>query len=203
MGGSILWRSAPSFGRWRRGDGGVRAGVLGDEVCVGAQAIAGALDLDDDGVMQQPVKQRRGNGVGEDLTPLGEAAVGGQDHGALLVARVDELEEEIGAAGRDWQVADLVDDEQAAAAQEADLLDQAAFAFGTAERLDQLGQSAAVDPPAGLHRVDAKRGGEVGFSGSRWSEEVHDLGTGNEVELGQRHDAIAIEGGLEGEVEAF
>jgi hypothetical protein len=80
MGGSILWRSAPSFGRRRRGDGGVRAGVLGDEVCVGAQAVAGALDLDDDGVMQQPVQQRRGNdGVTEDLAPFGEAAVGGEE----------------------------------------------------------------------------------------------------------------------------
>jgi hypothetical protein len=50
-------------------------GVVGG---VGAQAVAGALDLNDDGVMQEPVQQRRGNdGVAEDLTPLGEAAVGG------------------------------------------------------------------------------------------------------------------------------
>ena len=80
MGGSVFRRPTASFWRRRRGDGGVRAGVLGDEVCVGARAIAGALDLDDDGVMQQPVQQRRGNdGVAEDLTPLGEAAVGGQE----------------------------------------------------------------------------------------------------------------------------
>ncbi len=32
---------------------------------------------------------------------------------------------------------------------------------------------------------------------------MDDLGTGDEVELGERHDAIAIEGGLKGEVEAL
>jgi hypothetical protein len=33
------------------------------------------------------------------LAPLGEAAVGGEDHGALLVAGVDQLEEQIAGAG--------------------------------------------------------------------------------------------------------
>ena len=32
---------------------------------------------------------------------------------------------------------------------------------------------------------------------------MHDLGAGDEVELGQRHDAIAVEGRLEREVEAL
>ena len=41
-----------------------------------AQAVAGALDLDDDGVMQEPVGQRGGDdGATEDLAPVGEAAV--------------------------------------------------------------------------------------------------------------------------------
>ena len=56
------------------------AGVLGDEVGVRAQAVAGALDLHDDGVVQEAVEQRGGDdGVAEDLAPLGEAAVGGEE----------------------------------------------------------------------------------------------------------------------------
>jgi hypothetical protein len=127
--------------------------VLGDEIGVGEQAVACAFYLDDDSVVEEPVQQRGGNdGVAEHLSPFGEAAVGGEDHGGLLVAGIDELEEEIGAAGRDWQVADFVDDEQAAAAEEADLLDQAALALGTAKRLDQLGQGVrpATRAPAAL-----------------------------------------------------
>jgi hypothetical protein len=38
------------LGRWRRGDGGMGASVLGVEVCVLAQAVAGAFDQDDEGV---------------------------------------------------------------------------------------------------------------------------------------------------------
>ena len=46
-------------------------------------------------------------------TALGaEAAVARHDHGAALVAGVDELEEQVGAYPIDWQVADLVDHQQ-------------------------------------------------------------------------------------------
>ena len=112
----------------RRGDEGFRADVLGHEVGVLAQPIARSFDLDDDGVVEQPIEQRGGDdGIAEDLAPFGKAAVGGEDHGALLVAGVDELEEQVAAAGRDRQVADLVDDEQRGAAEIADALAQAAL----------------------------------------------------------------------------
>jgi len=76
MCGSIFWRPPASFWRWRRGDGGVRAGVLGNEIGVGAQAVAGSLDLDDDGVVEQSVEQRGGDdGIAEHFAPFGEAAV--------------------------------------------------------------------------------------------------------------------------------
>ena len=65
-----------------------------------AHAIAGALDLNDDGMMEQPIEQRRGdNRITEDVAPFGKAAVGSEDHRALFVAGVDELEEQIAAAG--------------------------------------------------------------------------------------------------------
>ena len=48
----------------------MRAGVLWDEIGMGAQAIAGALNPDDDGVVEQPVEQSGGDdGVAEELTP--------------------------------------------------------------------------------------------------------------------------------------
>ena len=76
------------------------------------QTVAGALDLNDDGVVQQSVEQGRGDdGIAEHLAPLGEAAVGGEDHGAALVSGVHQLEEQVAAAGHDRQVADLVYDQ--------------------------------------------------------------------------------------------
>ena len=38
-----------------------RTDVLGNEVGVLAKAVAGAFDLDDDGVVQEPIEQRRGD----------------------------------------------------------------------------------------------------------------------------------------------
>lgn len=57
MGGSILGWAAATFGR-RRDDRRGRAGVRRHEIGMRAQAVAGALDLDDHGVVQQPVEQR-------------------------------------------------------------------------------------------------------------------------------------------------
>ena len=79
------------------------------------ETIAVAPDVDDPGVMQEPVEDGRGNdGVTEELLPVAEAFVRGDDRRALLVAVRDELEEQIGLAALDGQVAGLVDDDQAA-----------------------------------------------------------------------------------------
>jgi hypothetical protein len=91
--------------------------MLGQEVGVLSHAIAGALDLDDHSVVKKAVEQRCGHHrIAKDITPFGEAAVGCQDHGTLFVSGVDELEEEIAAAGRDGKIPDLVDDEQGGSA---------------------------------------------------------------------------------------
>ena len=67
-----------------------------------AQAVAGPFDVNHNGMMQQPIKLGGGHhGVAEDLSPLGKAAVGGEDHGAIFVAGIDQLEEQVGTACRD------------------------------------------------------------------------------------------------------
>jgi hypothetical protein len=77
------------------------------------QPVAGSFDLDDDGVVKQPIEQRGGdNGIAEDLAPFGEATVGSENHSAALVASIDELEEQIAATRDDRQVSDLVDDQE-------------------------------------------------------------------------------------------
>jgi hypothetical protein len=47
--------------------------MLGHQIGMLAQSAAGAFDLDHDGMMEQPVKQRGGDdGIAEDLAPLGK-----------------------------------------------------------------------------------------------------------------------------------
>ena len=80
--------------------------MLGQKVGVLAHAVAGALDLDDDGMVQQPIEQRGGNdGIAEHVAPFGEAAIGREDHRAFFISRVDQLEEQIAATRRDREVA--------------------------------------------------------------------------------------------------
>ena len=55
-----------------------------DEIGMAAEAVASASDLDDDGVVQEPIEERGGDdGTAGYLTPLGEAPVRGQDKAAF------------------------------------------------------------------------------------------------------------------------
>ena len=154
-------------------------------------------------MVKEPIEQRRGHHrVAKDVTPFGEAAIGGEDHGAALIAGVDELEEQIAAAGDDGQVSDFVDDQQRGPAQEANPLAQLPLPFGLGESADDVGKACKIDAATGLHSFHAQRRGEMALAGSGWAEEVDHLMAVDKVELGQRENAIAIKRRLEREVES-
>ena len=108
---------------------------LWNQVGMLAQPVAGTFNLNDDSVVQKSVQQgRRDDWIAENFPPFAEAAIGGQDHRAPLVAGVDQLEEQIAGAGPDGEIADLIDDQQRRAAEEADAFAQAAFASALASQ---------------------------------------------------------------------
>ena len=58
-----------------------------------------SLHIDDLGIVDQAIDQRHdAGGVGEDLAPLGERAIGGDQGAAILVAAGDQLEHQVGVA---------------------------------------------------------------------------------------------------------
>jgi hypothetical protein len=70
------------------------------------QPIAGALDVDDHGVVKQPIQQRGcDHWIAKNLSSFGKAAIRGQDHCAALVTGVDQLKEQIAGNGADAEVA--------------------------------------------------------------------------------------------------
>jgi hypothetical protein len=74
-------------------------------------------------VVDEPVDQGGSDHrVAEDLAPLLEAAVAGDDDRAALVASGDEREEEVGCLSFERQVADFVNDEELVALEPAQLL---------------------------------------------------------------------------------
>ena len=132
-----------------------------------AQPIAGTFDLYDDRMVKQAIKQRSGDdGITKNFAPLGEAAVGGDDHGAPLVAGVDQLEEQIAGAGTDAQVSDLIDDEQLSATEKADAFAQPTLAIGACEAVDDVGERREVDAAAGTHGFDTKSDCQMRFAGA-------------------------------------
>src|SRR5258708_36654527 len=111
-------------------------------------------------MMKEAVEQCGGDdGIAEDLAPFCKATIGGQDHGAALVARVDELEEQVAATSNDWKVSDLVNNEERRPAQEPDPFAQLAFAFGLGQNADDVGKACKVDAAAGLHGLAPGSGG--------------------------------------------
>ena len=77
-----------------------------------------------------------------------------------------------------------------------------AFALGLGQRSDDVGEGREVDAAAGLHRLDAERHRQVRFAGAGRAEDMDDLVAVDELELGEGQDTVAVERGLEGEVEA-
>ena len=64
-------------------------------------------------VVEQAVEQRRDRGsVPEELSPVVDRSVRGEDRGGALVAAHDELEQVLGGSVRDLSHAEIVDDEQ-------------------------------------------------------------------------------------------
>src|SRR5262245_4539142 len=66
------------------------------------------------GVMQQPIQDGRGEGavIVENLGPLLEGAVRGDDNRPLFIAQRDDLEEEIRSRLVNGEIAEFVQDEQ-------------------------------------------------------------------------------------------
>ena len=78
------------------------------------QPITAALDIDHPAVVKQPIEDGRSDhGAPEELLPVGEALVGGDDRRALIIAIRDELEEEIGFPAVHGQVDGFIDDHEA------------------------------------------------------------------------------------------
>ena len=98
----LFWREGPEL-----------ASVFGAVL----HAEAGAFEHDGVAVVEEAVEHGGGDGgvAVEDGGPLFEGLVGGQDDGAAFVAGADDLEEQVGPALVDGQVADFIKDEQGGA----------------------------------------------------------------------------------------
>jgi hypothetical protein len=116
------------------------------------------------GAVGDPVEQRLAEaGVRDDLGPLGEREVGGQDHGGFLSALGDHLEQELGADLGERDVADLVDGDQVVARPAGQDPTELELLLGLDQFVDQVGGGGEADPPLLAAGSDAEGSQQVGL----------------------------------------
>ncbi len=139
----------------------------------------------------------------EDLGPVSDMLVRGQDDRALLIAGADEPEEQVGLGAVERPEPDLVDDEQGAV--EVALRLEAPGRDGriALEHVHEVVEYVVLDAEAVLDGFDTKRDGEMALADPGRSEEQHVLGRADIGAGRERIDLAAVDAGLEREVEAL
>jgi hypothetical protein len=129
------------------------------------EAPAGVAGLDDVAVMGEAVEHGGGHlGVAEDLGPISEGEVGGDQQRGVLVELADQVEQQLAAGLAERQIAKLVDDDEIVAQQ---LLGQAAAAPGGLLLLELVDQIDEIEEPAPGAGADNRRGdgdAQMGFA---------------------------------------
>jgi hypothetical protein len=100
------------------------------------------------------------------------------------------------------QITNLVDDEKGGTGEEPQTFAQCAFPFGLCKGGDDFGERGERNALSSLHGLDRERRREMAFACAWRPEQMDHLGAVDELQFCKRQDAIAIERGLEREVEA-
>jgi len=154
--------------------------------------------------VKDPIQDGRGDHrVAEDLVPLAEAAVRGQDQGPLLVAPRDELEEQMSPVTVNGDVADLVDDQELGLAEELEPLLDAVLGIGPGQRGNERHGLGEAGPVALGDGLDAQGHGQMGFAHPGRPQQDDVLPVGDVAAACQLFDLLLVDGGLEAEVEAL
>ena len=151
------------------------------------------------------VQDRRGNdAVSEHLAPGAEALVGGEDHGAFLIAPADELEEQVGAGLVDGEmIADLIDDQQPGHGIGLEFLLQFPLGQSFAEGGDHIGGGGKQHPVALFDGFEAESDRQVCLADTGRSQDDDVLAVLDEVAVGEVAQLFFIQGRLVAEVEGI
>jgi len=119
-------------------------------------------------MMCEPIKHSGGHlGVAEDLRPIGEGEVRGDDDGGVLIELADQMEQQLRARLAERQIAEFVDHDEAVAQQSFDhasALSRSLFLFELIDEIDEVEEAASRSRPD-----DGCRDGDrqVGFACTR------------------------------------
>jgi len=156
-------------------------------------------------VVEQPVEDDRGQHLvaGDHLRPLTDRLVRGEDRRGPLVARREDLEEQVGVAAVESLEAELVNDEHRGGPVAPALHPAQAGGIVPPQLVEQLVGRHRRHRKAVGHRLDPEPKGEVGLADARRSEQQDVLPPPRELAGGQQLDLAAVDPTGKGEVEGL
>src|SRR6516165_6937447 len=170
----------------------------------GAQPVGAGTGLDDVRVEGEPVDDGGAQPrVGEGGRPFAEGGVGGDGDGGAFLALREDLEQQLGAAPVQLEVAQLVQAEQVDAAVAGDGAGQGLVVGGLDEFVDQRGGGDVADPVAGLGGGGAQPDQQVGLAGPRIADQAARLPGRHPRAPGQGMDERGGHVGVGGVVEVL
>ena len=119
----------------------------------------------------------------------------------MFVAGGDELEDQIRGVLIEWNIANLIHDQQRVAPQSNELGGEFASGVGLLEAGNPPRRSVEQHPVAGLRGLHSQADGEVCFPCSGWAKEDNVLALGQEHSGAQMGDEVPVGAGLVVEVE--
>lgn len=144
--------------------------------------------------MGQAVEDGPGEALGaEDLGPLVEGQVRGDDDRTAFVALRDDLEEQLGPCLGEWHEAQLIDDEQILAGEGLLKALQAALIDGLDEFMDESGSSGEANLQAPLAGCQPEAEGNVSLSGAAWSQRNDVLAAIDKLATREFHGQCLVE----------
>src|SRR5512142_945460 len=165
------------------GPGGVVAGLGG------AQPVGVGAGGDDVGVEGEPVHDGSAQPrVGEGGCPLAEGGVGGDRDGGAFLAFGEDLEQQLGAAPVQLEVAELIQAQQVDPAVPGDGAGQGLVVGGLDELVDQRGGGDVADPAAVFGGGGAQPDEQVGLAGAGVADQAARLPGGHPGAPGQGVD---------------
>lgn len=181
------------------------AGALGGEVL----SVAGAVDIDANGVHGKAVEDRRGErGVSQKASPVAEGNIRGDRRGDLAVTAIDEIVERVSggrlvAALLDLPQTDVIDDEQGWVCPGLEPSCVRAVGESCVEIVEQIDASGVAHADPLLAGTQRKRFEDVTLAGAGLACDDEVIAAANEVESGELQDKRLVELGLEVPIEGF
>ncbi len=140
------------------------------------EPVAVAADVDDGGPVKQAVQRGGGHDrvAGEDLAPVGEGLVAGQDDGLLLfVAFADGLEEQANVGLFKREIADFIDDQQLGPGEVLDLAGESVLGHCFGHAAGQVDGGGEVDAVSHVRSEHAESDSQMRLAHAGRTEQHH------------------------------